>query len=775
MNRGNKFKIRHLKISNFKCIDKVEFNFDSNNLIVFDGPNGYGKTTVFEAIEILFTESPRRFRDVKLDARYTFFDSPIHKSSGLEVELELIINDEKGKEHSIKRIFPKSSGKKSKLNNISQIFKDSTLMIDGKVSSYKDLEQIIDFPNLYKLYSVLNYVEQDENTYFLKKDPKDRYDSFLVSLLGGDEERSELVKIRLFNGEILKRKNQYKERIDEIEKLKNDFSSNDFALNYKQLIIEKDFDWDKSEINNTILDVKISYLNEIEKVNYLLENKSLLKDIELVNKLNIYSNLKFAEEFSKNYWSIKNIELLENEYTSRNKNDRRIRINYLKIENIDKLEFLDLSNDSFKEFLEEKENLKIDKETYFVKLGLVKNLQESLSIQNTILSNFKNRRQELIDFNNEYKDYINLNDSECPTCGFDWKTNEELINQISLTEQKIFNDYFLNNKNFEEQKELLINEYLDPIKDFLIKENNSLDQENKKLIENDNFLRIKEKIENLKNKFDHFLVLFEENKKVELITVVDKRVIENLDEITKSIYDFINDYKPKISEQIEVNSVLADFENYFDKSLDFLQKVTAEDILDKRKYVELQYSKAIDSELHSFKEKMNKLKIVEDKLSIIINIYDRKIKDYTEEIINKISIPFHIYTGKILQNHSLGSGLCIEFETDKQKQVYIRPTYKDQEVAYLLSSGQLSATVISLMLVLNKVFNQSKLGTILIDDPLQTLDEINTHSLVELLKYNFSDQQLILSTHEDRYSKFIRYKYDRFGLTGKPINMKDRI
>ena len=128
-----------------------------------------------------------------------------------------------------------------------------------------------------------------------------------------------------------------------------------------------------------------------------------------------------------------------------------------------------------------------------------------------------------------------------------------------------------------------------------------------------------------------------------------------------------------------------------------------------------------------------------------------------------------------MQNHSLGSGLCINFETEKQKQVYIRPTYKDQEVAYLLSSGQLSATVISLMLVLNKVFNQSKLGTILIDDPLQTLDEINTHSLVELLKYNFSDQQLILSTHEDRYSKFIRYKYEKFGLTGKAINMKNEI
>ena len=77
------------------------------------------------------------------------------------------------------------------------------------------------------------------------------------------------------------------------------------------------------------------------------------------------------------------------------------------------------------------------------------------------------------------------------------------------------------------------------------------------------------------------------------------------------------------------------------------------------------------------------------------------------------------------------------------------------------------------MLVLNKVYNTSKFGTLLIDDPLQTLDEINIHSLIEVLKHNFSNQQIILSTHEDRYSKFIRYKYDKFKLTHDNINMKE--
>jgi predicted ATP-binding protein involved in virulence len=79
MKQINRYKISQLKIKNFKCISEANFDFESNNLIVFDGPNGYGKTTVFEAIEILFTEWPRKFREVKLDARYTFFDSPIQK------------------------------------------------------------------------------------------------------------------------------------------------------------------------------------------------------------------------------------------------------------------------------------------------------------------------------------------------------------------------------------------------------------------------------------------------------------------------------------------------------------------------------------------------------------------------------------------------------------------------------------------------------------------------------------------------------------------------
>ena len=46
-------------------------------------------------------------------------------------------------------------------------------------------------------------MEQDENTFFLKKDPKDRYKE-LSSLLGAESEISQLEKIKIFEKLLLK-------------------------------------------------------------------------------------------------------------------------------------------------------------------------------------------------------------------------------------------------------------------------------------------------------------------------------------------------------------------------------------------------------------------------------------------------------------------------------------------------------------------------------------------------------------------------------------------
>ncbi|EPF6162425.1 AAA family ATPase, partial [Citrobacter sedlakii] len=54
------WKLSKLRINNFKAFDKVEFDFESSSLLTLEGPNGYGKTSVYDALELLFTGKIKR-------------------------------------------------------------------------------------------------------------------------------------------------------------------------------------------------------------------------------------------------------------------------------------------------------------------------------------------------------------------------------------------------------------------------------------------------------------------------------------------------------------------------------------------------------------------------------------------------------------------------------------------------------------------------------------------------------------------------------------------
>jgi DNA repair exonuclease SbcCD ATPase subunit len=87
-----------------------------------------------------------------------------------------------------------------------------------------------------------------------------------------------------------------------------------------------------------------------------------------------------------------------------------------------------------------------------------------------------------------------------------------------------------------------------------------------------------------------------------------------------------------------------------------------------------------------------------------------------------------------------------------------------------MSSGQIAALVISFTLALNKKYSRNKV--LLIDDPVQTMDELNIAGFVELLRNDFGDRQIFISTHEDKMSAYMRYKFEKFGLKTKRVNMK---
>ena len=62
------FIINRIYVENYKLFDSKEIKFSGNLLSVFDGPNGYGKTSTFDAIEFLITGTISRIYDSEVIA-----------------------------------------------------------------------------------------------------------------------------------------------------------------------------------------------------------------------------------------------------------------------------------------------------------------------------------------------------------------------------------------------------------------------------------------------------------------------------------------------------------------------------------------------------------------------------------------------------------------------------------------------------------------------------------------------------------------------------------
>lgn len=99
----------------------------------------------------------------------------------------------------------------------------------------------------------------------------------------------------------------------------------------------------------------------------------------------------------------------------------------------------------------------------------------------------------------------------------------------------------------------------------------------------------------------------------------------------------------------------------------------------------------------------------------------------------------------------------------------------ENDPLYSLSSGQISSLVLAFCLTLNDVYREHYMGMLLIDDPIQTMDEINTITFIDLIRNNFSDRQFIISTHEDNFSSLVRYKFAQNDAKVSVVRMKEAI
>ena len=175
------------------------------------------------------------------------------------------------------------------------------------------------------------------------------------------------------------------------------------------------------------------------------------------------------------------------------------------------------------------------------------------------------------------------------------------------------------------------------------------------------------------------------------------------------------------------------------------------------------------NELQVIQRENEAAKVAKDKVNKLKATLEKTERSYSEQTIAEIELIFHIYSGRLIQNYQRGLGLFIESKDGKELK-FLTAEKSEHDAILSMSSGQVSALSLGFFLSLNRVY--STVPLILIDDPSQSLDEVNIASLTDLLRCEFNNRQLIVSSHEDNISAYMRYRFNKAGLSTRSLNMQ---
>lgn len=188
-----------------------------------------------------------------------------------------------------------------------------------------------------------------------------------------------------------------------------------------------------------------------------------------------------------------------------------------------------------------------------------------------------------------------------------------------------------------------------------------------------------------------------------------------------------------------------------------------------------------NTEIHTIRKEMKELIIRREKvtkirrqLNKLSKVYDKAVEEYKNYTLKQLRVPLLIYTGKILQDYQNGLGVFVS----KDEMRFVSNGDAKHDILNTFSSGQLSGFVLAFLFVMNKQYikaSSDDIGFILIDDPVQTMDDINISSLIEVLRNDFAKKQIILSTHEMDKENYILYKFYKYNQVGQSFNVKEEI
>lgn len=774
--------INRIHIENFKLIEEGNLNFNKSNLVVLDGPNGYGKTTVFDIIELAIVGRIDRINSNQTNNASGCSDILYLKDQNKDAIIKVeFISDDKSFTIAKRIDSQKTYSKKDKKSNNWALFETYLLddfnddFSEDKKVNFKDIIDIFGEEDLDRFYNMFYYVQQEDSSVFLKKPEKERV-NLISKLFDVDKEQVEQNKLIRFKEKIsytIKSLESRKQKINTL--VDDDLKKN--LVKYDQVIKWKKINWDKDNVN---IESKIKldeYIAEIQNIKQFYNNAEEFFRYEINRKIN---DCLSSEELLKSYIVCKNFYKeytdIRDRYTNMKfASQSKITYESMKIEEIYKVDkfklFKILNKENDPEFVEE----------YDQCINDLKKLEKSKSNLEKHINNINTHREYLNPDNlniytDIYTDEEKANDNKCLLCGSIYESKDELVSKINnytkYLESLIGKSYNANESAMRTIKEIISNKLLREIDIYLKETSNLVDEEFFKQL--DIYMKIYEKNTDAIKLFETIEIDYNDyiNKEYSHIDNLDTKYLELRNYVDSQKFEISHEYI-MLDREINFKSI---FNIIFDRNKENIKTINIHKLEEKIEYLTNEYyNKELDKikfnqDIDAKIEKLNTL--IETTIKPSIDIYKTAINSHYTKIIKDIEIPLYIYSGKIIQDYQRGLGIFIKEYEELKNLKFVSNNDSDHDAINYLSSGQLSALIISFTLALNKVYGNKKINTILIDDPVQTMDDINMMSFIELIRNEFADKQIIISTHEDSVSLFMRYKFLMYNLKETRINVK---
>ncbi|CAI9404869.1 AAA family ATPase [Lelliottia sp. T2.26D-8] len=771
--------VKRLEVRNFKVFEKLELTLESDHLVVLDGPNGFGKSSFFDAMELLLTGKIRRYieleeltvdrRSLKTGCPWLFKQANVN--DWLSIRAEIVVD---GQSHFLERAASKAVLDEHK--GVTDLRIPLYELVDFSAERVEAISQEETYlstllgEQYQRDFELFHYVEQEENTRLLKQKEKDRQGQIAHLFDIGDiqDKINNITQASAKIGNLCnpQKKNELKQLKDKWETAKQQLLPAGSSVTYERIIEVTDQPWDRDAVEFDVQQFEqwLSADGELFRLRRFAENfkhyKNQLYNNELVNKL--LPKKELQQRLLMFYRPLKHIEKWVAEVACF---DAALTIS-------------DAFKDIIKAISEDRLSItdplvpllpaSITAEEFQQQVvGLKQQLTTADKVQECYAELIQTREQLLSAFREHqtHCDSTNI----CPTCGHPWPTVAALLEGIESQSKSLETLAAQQNNQFSQALVGFRRNWQEPIELAL----QACLEQKKEIVER------KRQLASLTEEQIQWLENYYQQLQTAGISIQDL-LSENFEPVTQQATDELERQVRERFKPFDDSCIFDDYEKIyreiFKNDPQAVEQVTLQRLELKKVYLGQQHAIASSKFILECEQQYNKEDLLIKKatrfkeyLRKLKKIYEDEKRLYLESIVKEIEILFHIYSGRLMQSYQQGLGIFIE--NDGNSIAFNETPGHGHDAVFSMSSGQLSALVLSFTLALNQRYAKHTL--LLVDDPVQTLDEINVAGFVELLRTEFRDRQIIMSTHEDRMSAYFRYKYKKFGMSAGRINFME--